>query len=76
MPDGVATFNTRGIPSRICLGCGSDLFKVLVRFDEDGDISFWTTNGYCAECHAPVTVPVPDYVVAEEVEFDDEYDVD
>jgi hypothetical protein len=48
----------RGIPTRVCV-CGSDTFKVLVRF-EDGLPVWWTLNGYCAECESPVTLASPD----------------
>jgi hypothetical protein len=47
----------RGIPTHQCV-CGTDTFKVLVKFEE-GEIVWWTLNGYCAECEAPVTVPCP-----------------
>ena len=45
-------------PTRTCV-CGSDTFKVLVRFDEYGDIVWHTLTGYCANeaCHAKVIVP-------------------
>ena len=49
--------DTRGIPSRECANCGGDTFKILVRFDEDNTIAWYTTSGYCYECGAPVTVP-------------------
>jgi hypothetical protein len=54
--DGIR-IDTRGIPSRSCLNCGHDTFKILVRFDEDNTIGWYTTSGYCAACDAPVTVP-------------------
>lgn len=80
MSDGtVSSVNTRGIPSRTCLNCGSEMFKILVQFDEDGQISWHTTNGYCYGCHAPVTVPVmddPQPYAFGEVDFDDEFDAD
>lgn len=46
----------RGIPTRECV-CGCDTFKVLVKFDEDSTIAWYTTSGYCAACGAAVTVP-------------------
>lgn len=49
--------DTRGIPSRTCLNCGGDTFKVLVRFDDDNTIAWYTTSGYCEGCGAAVTVP-------------------
>lgn len=69
-----SNINTRGIPSRVCLNCGGEIFKILVKFDDDADIAWYTTNGYCHTCHAPITVPVhgdaPNQMV---LEFDDEY---
>ena len=50
--------NQRGIPSHECLNCGSDTFKILARFD-DFEVSWWSLNGYCYVCGAPVTVPCP-----------------
>lgn len=73
MSDGTATFNTRGLPSRVCLSCTGTVFKILAQFDEDGSIAWHTLNGYCAGCHAPITVPTPDYVATAEVDFDDDY---
>lgn len=51
--------DTRGIPSATCLNCGNNLFKVIAEFDEFGDLTAYTTQGYCFVCHAPVTVPDP-----------------
>ena len=51
--------NLRGIPSNVCLACGSFVFKVGVMFDEEGDISLWFCDAQCAECDALVTVPTP-----------------
>lgn len=66
--------DTRGIPSRVCLTCGGEVFKVLVQFDDDGVVAWHTTNGYCAECRSPVTVPTPlDTVQQLVMEFPDEY---
>ena len=50
--------STRGIPSHVCLNCGCSTFKILAAFD-DYEIAWYTLNGYCAECDAPVTVPCP-----------------
>lgn len=70
------SINTRGIPSRVCLSCGEDTFKILVRFDDDASIAWHTTNGYCATCKAPITVPVPEYAGygQGELEFDEDFD--
>jgi hypothetical protein len=53
-----SVISTRGIPSHECLNCGSDTFKILVKF-EDYEIAWYTTSGYCAACGAEVTVPTP-----------------
>ena len=52
--------DTRGIPSAVCLNCGGDTFKVLVRLDETNRIGWYTFSGYCIGCDAPVTIPEPD----------------
>lgn len=70
----LAGIDTRGMASRVCLNCGGDVFKILAKFDEDSDICWYTMNGYCHQCHAPVTVPSPiDTVEQMVMEFDDEY---
>ena len=30
----MAGIDTRGIPSHVCINCGSDTFKILVKFDD------------------------------------------
>jgi hypothetical protein len=71
MSEGTVSIDTRGLPSHECLNCGSDTFKILVKF-VDYEPSWWSLNGYCAECNAPVTVPCPSDDPTQ-VEFD--YDV-
>lgn len=56
--DVVPGIDTRGIPSHECLNCGSNVFNIRAGF-EDWDIAFWFTEGTCAQCKAPVTVPTP-----------------
>lgn len=51
--------DTRGLPSRVCLNCGGDTFRVLVKLDEDNTIGWYTLNGMCQQCDAPVTIPCP-----------------
>jgi hypothetical protein len=70
MTEGTAV-NTRGIPSRVCL-CGNDVFKILVKLDEENEIAWYTLNGYCVECRSPVTLPLPEYANGSERAFDDE----
>ena len=54
----MSVIDTRGIPSHACLNCGGETFKVLATF-EDYDIATWSTDGYCYQCGAAVTVPCP-----------------
>lgn len=51
--------NYRGLPVRSCPACGCDTFKIVVGFDDDNDISWYSTGGYCYGCGAAVTVPTP-----------------
>ena len=37
--------NLRGIPTRVCVNCGSDLFTVQICFDEEYEIA-----GYLLDC--------------------------
>lgn len=50
--------NLRGIPSTVCLNCGSRLFRVGCMFEEN-TISLWFTDAECALCDSKVTVPCP-----------------
>lgn len=50
--------DSRGIPSHECAFCGSDMFKILAKF-EDYELVWYTTSAYCFNCEAPVTVPTP-----------------
>jgi len=48
----------RGIPSSVCLNCGSTLFSVGCMF-EGNEIALWFTDATCALCDSKVTVPCP-----------------
>lgn len=50
--------DTRGIPTHSCLNCGCEVFIIRATFD-DYEIAMWWTEGTCADCGAPVTVPTP-----------------
>ena len=50
--------DTRGIPTHECLNCGSTQFKILASF-ENYELVWYTLQGYCYGCGAPVTVPCP-----------------
>lgn len=52
----------RGIPSERCI-CGCNVIKVAVIF-EQGEIVWYTLQGHCYQCNAPLTVPTPEDVVA------------
>lgn len=47
-----------GVPTEMCL-CGSDTFKILVKFYE-GEIVWYTSTMYCAKCGAKATAPMPE----------------
>ena len=51
--------DARGIPTRECPACGSDLFTVQVSFDENYEISAYLLNAECAYCGTKVTAPTP-----------------
>ena len=53
-----------GIPTHACPTCGCEVFKTLVSFAE-GEISWYTLQGYCYACHTKVTLPTPDDVVTD-----------
>jgi hypothetical protein len=49
----------RGIPTRVCVKCGSDLFTVQVQFDEDYEIIGYLLDCECAYCQTKLTAPTP-----------------
>jgi len=51
--------DARGIPTRECPNCGSDLFTVQVSFDEDYEICGYLLNAECAYCQTKLTAPTP-----------------
>lgn len=51
--------DARGIPTRVCLNCGGDLFTVQVSFDEDYEITGYLLNCECAYCQTKLTAPTP-----------------
>jgi len=55
----VTGIDARGIPTRVCINCGSDLFTVQVCFDENYEISGYLLNCECAYCHTKLTAPTP-----------------
>lgn len=48
----------RGVPTAKCI-CGSDWFRIAVRFDENYEICMYTLDGECMNCGIPVTVCTP-----------------
>lgn len=48
----------RGIPTHVCLVCGSGVFLVRAVF-EDYEMSGYYLDAECAACGSPVTVPCP-----------------
>ena len=51
--------DARGIPTRVCPSCGSDLFTIQASFDEDYNICGYLLNAECAYCETKVTAPTP-----------------
>jgi hypothetical protein len=51
--------DARGVPTRVCVNCGSDLFTVQVMFDEDYEIAGYLLNCECAYCQTKLTAPTP-----------------
>ena len=47
------------LPSTFCGACLHDTFKILVRLDEDYRIGWYTMQGHCEKCNAPVKLPEP-----------------
>lgn len=48
----------RGIPTNKCI-CGSDVFKIIARFDEEYNISMYALDAECWSCGAKITAPTP-----------------
>jgi hypothetical protein len=61
-----AVLDARGIPSRECPNCGSDILIIKACFDEGYDICGYLLDAECFECHCLITAPtpldLPDYV--------------
>ena len=53
------SLNARGIPTRVCPICDTNIFKILVTFDEQYDIEQYLLNAECAECGTLITAPTP-----------------
>lgn len=51
--------DARGIPTRVCINCGSDLFTIQACFDEGYEISGYLLNAQCAYCDTKLTAPTP-----------------
>lgn len=52
--------DARGIPAISCPLCGSDLLKVVVKFDpEDYEIGLYFLDGECAKCGTLLTIATP-----------------
>ena len=49
----------RGIPTRECPVCNSNLFTIQASFDEDYEICGYLLNCECAMCHTKLTAPTP-----------------
>ena len=53
------SLNARGIPTSVCPICGTNIFKVLVTFDEEYNIEQYLLDSECAECGTLITAPTP-----------------
>lgn len=51
--------NARGIPTRECPSCESDIFNVKVVFDEAYEISGYLLDAECSFCGTLITAPTP-----------------
>jgi len=51
--------DARGIPTRCCPTCNSDLFTVQVSFDEEYNVAGYLLNCECAFCGTKLTAPTP-----------------
>ncbi len=51
--------DARGIPTRVCPNCGSDLFTIQACFDESYEISGYLLDAQCAYCSTKLTAPTP-----------------
>lgn len=52
--------DARGIPTTSCPFCGSDLLRVVVKFDpSDYEIGLYFLDGECAKCGTLLTIATP-----------------
>ena len=47
-----------GCVTRVCI-CGSEAWKIWASFDEDHEISTYSTEMYCVSCGAKAQTPLP-----------------
>ncbi len=52
----LSPLDARGIPTHECPQCGSNMFRVVVIF-EDYQVAMYETTGQCVLCDSLVTVP-------------------
>lgn len=55
---GLSCYDYRGTEWTGCI-CGSDWLLTPLAFDENGEITSYGTDGFCAECGATINVPCP-----------------
>lgn len=50
----------RGIPTAVCLECGSNIFHILATFDQKTyELDAYLLDARCANCESPLTAPTP-----------------
>jgi hypothetical protein len=48
----------RGVPTNRCI-CGSDIFRIIAKFDDEYEICMYALEAECWSCGAKLTAPTP-----------------
>ena len=56
--DAATTIDQRGIPTNICLACGSNVMLLRAVF-ENYELAGYLLDAHCADCGSPLTAPCP-----------------
>lgn len=57
--DYTTSMDLRGKPTKVCV-CGCDVWKLLVKWDDDDTIGMYFLDMECLECGSKATAPTPD----------------